>query len=50
MFDSMDAPVKVSLFLHAVPVPFHQTEGSFDSGAERLQFLIDDVVWYCSLK
>jgi len=45
MFNGMDghvinAPVKVGL-LHAVPVFFHQAEGSFDSGAERFQFLID---------
>jgi hypothetical protein len=39
----VNALVKVGLF-HAVPVFFHQTEGSFDPGAERFQFLIDGVV------
>ena len=48
MFNSMDghivnALVKVGLF-HAVPVFFRQTEGSFDPGAERFQFLIDGAV------
>jgi hypothetical protein len=48
MFNGMDghvvnAPVKVGLF-HSVSVLFHQTEGSFDPGAERFQFLIDGVV------
>ena len=48
MFNGMDghvvnAPVKVGLF-HALPVFFHQTESSFDPGAERFQFLIDGVV------
>ena len=43
MFSGMDgrvvnALVKVGLF-HAVSVFFHQTESSFDSGAERVQFL-----------
>ena len=48
MFNGMDghiinALVKVGLF-HAVPVFFHQTEGSFDPGAEGFQFLIDGAV------
>ena len=48
MFNGMDghvvnALVKVGLF-HAVPVFFYQAEGSFDTSAERFQFLINGVV------
>jgi hypothetical protein len=46
MFNDMNghvvnALVKVGLF-HSIPFFFHQTEGSFDSGAERFQSLL---VW-----
>lgn len=48
MFEGMDGHivnslVEVGLF-HAVPVFFHQAEGSFDHGAERFEFLIDGAV------
>jgi len=48
MFNDMDGHivntfVEIGLF-HTVPVFFHQTEGSFDPGAKRFQFLIDGVV------
>ena len=48
MFDGMDgyivdAHVEVGLF-HAVPVFFHQAEGSFDPSAKRFEFLIDGIV------
>ena len=48
LFEGMDGHivnslVEVGLF-HAVPVFFHQAEGSFDHGAERFEFLIDGAV------
>jgi len=48
MFNSMDRYIVNSLvkvcLLHAIPVLFHQTEGSFNSSAEGFHFLINETV------
>jgi len=48
MFDSMNGYI-VNTFViiclfHAISVFFHQAEGSFNAGSERLQFFVDGAV------